>query len=311
MRIDVHQHLWSEPLVEALSARAELPFIRRESGLAVLYLAEERPYVIDLAGESPARRSELVAADGLDRALICLSSPLGIEWLPRAEGRPLLEAYHVGALGLGAPFAAWGAICLSDPDPDDVDEALGRGCVGLSISAGALAGVEAMAAMLPILARAQELDAPVLVHPGPGPAQRASLAWGRLALGEPLWWPALTRYVAGMQAAWLAFAAGARAELPRLRVIFTMLAGLAPLQIERLRARGGPAGCVGDGRLFYDTSSYGPATAGALSEVVGPGQLVYGSDRPVVEPQTERVDWDLLADGARRALEPAREAVAL
>lgn len=39
MKIDVHQHLWTEPLVQELAARRELPFIRCENGLTVLYLA--------------------------------------------------------------------------------------------------------------------------------------------------------------------------------------------------------------------------------------------------------------------------------
>ena len=43
MKIDVHQHLWTEPLVEALLTRSELPFVRSENGLTVLYLAGERP----------------------------------------------------------------------------------------------------------------------------------------------------------------------------------------------------------------------------------------------------------------------------
>ena len=44
----------------------------------------------------------------------------------------------------------------------------------------------------------------------------------------------------------------------------------------------------------------------ALAEVVGPQQLLYGSDRPVVEPaelgMPERLDWDPIAEGTRRAL---------
>src|ERR1700761_4049076 len=93
MRTDVHQHLWSEPLVEELAGRDELPFVRLERGLTVLYLAGERPYVIDRAGEEPARRAALVARDGLDRALLCLSSPIGVERLAREQSAPLLEAY--------------------------------------------------------------------------------------------------------------------------------------------------------------------------------------------------------------------------
>jgi 6-methylsalicylate decarboxylase len=131
IKVDIHQHLWTEPLVQALAERRELPFVRREHGLTVLSLAGERCYVIDLSAEIPARRAALVELDGLDRALLCLSSPLGIESLPRAQSLPLIDAYHEGALSLDGPFGVWGAIALDRPDPDDVDRAIGDGCVGV------------------------------------------------------------------------------------------------------------------------------------------------------------------------------------
>ena len=53
LKIDVHQHLWTEPLVQALEARHELPFVRHERGLTHLFLAGERPSVIDLDSRSP------------------------------------------------------------------------------------------------------------------------------------------------------------------------------------------------------------------------------------------------------------------
>src|SRR5689334_12870523 len=142
MKIDVHQHMWTDPLIEALAQRQELPFVRQDNGLTVLFLAGERPYVIDTAGESAERRAAVLERDGLDRALVCLSSPLGIEALAREQSRPLLEAYHEGALALGEPFGIWGAIALEGADPADVDHVLDRGCVGLSLPAGALAGVD-------------------------------------------------------------------------------------------------------------------------------------------------------------------------
>ena len=112
------------------------------------------------------------------------------------------------------------------------------------------------------------------MHPGP--------AAGRP--GDPDWWPALTDYVAGQNAAWHAWAATGRRSHPRLRVVFAGLAGLAPLHVERLAARGGPACRADDDHVFYDTSTYGPRAIGAIADVVGPGQLVHGSDRPVVAP---------------------------
>ncbi len=201
MKTDLHQHIWTEPLVQALSARRELPFVRSESGLTVLYLAGERPYVIDLSSEAPAQRASLVELDGLDRALICLSSPLGIEWLPREQALVLVDAYLDGALALEEPFAVWGAIALDGADPHDVDCALARGCVGLSLPAGALGSVDALVGLYPALSRLEERDAPLLVHPGPQLGGGMLRAAGGAPLGDPLWWPALTGYVAGMQAA--------------------------------------------------------------------------------------------------------------
>lgn len=313
MKTDIHQHLWTEPLLEALSRRTELPFVREEHGLTVLFGAGERPYVIDLLSEAPARRAELVAQDGLDRALLCLSSPLGIESLERRHAVPLIDAYLDGALALGAPFGVWGALALDGLTPNDVDRVLERGCMGISLPAGALGSVDMLARMTPALTRIQSRGVPLLVHPGP--ATRLPVLEAPLA--DPLWWPALTRYVAEMQAAWLVWVSTARRSFPELRVIFSMLAGLAPLHFERLRSRGGPTVSEHDPLLFYDTSSYGPHAWSLMEQVVGAGQLVYGSDRPVVDPREQispngdpavyasPLDWELPAGDGRRA--PSRE----
>jgi hypothetical protein len=314
MKIDVHQHLWTEPLVQALAARSELPFVRSENGLTVLYLAGERPYVIDLASETLEQRAALLELDGLDRALVCLSSPLGIEWLPREQARVLIDAYHDGALSLDEPFGVWAAIALERADPDDVDRALARGCVGLSLPAGALESVDAIAGLRPVLARLEAHGAPLLVHPGPRMGARAPRGAGETSLGDPLWWPALTGYVAGMQAAWLAFLAAGRPRHPRLRVVFSMLAGLAPLHAERLCSRGGPRPPAPDPLVFYETSSYGPAAVHMLEELVGCEQLLYGSDRPVVEPgelgMPDGLAWEPVVECTRRALGAPAVAVA-
>jgi 6-methylsalicylate decarboxylase len=308
MKIDVHQHLWTEPLVQALQAREELPFVRREHGLTVLFISGERPYVIERSSETASRRAALVDGDGLDRALICLSSPLGIESLPREQARPLIDAYHDGALALGEPFGVWGAIALDRADAGDVDRALERGCVGISLPGGALSSVDDIARLDAVLTRCERAGAPLMIHPGPGPHERrASRALGgEPSLSDPLWWSALTRYVSDMHAAWLAFVSAGRPEHPRLRVVFTMLAGLAPLHSERLSARGGPAELDSDPLTFYETSSYGPDSVRSIAAVVGAQQLVYGSDRPVVDPAEHgvlnRLDWDAVSDATRRVL---------
>lgn len=296
MKIDIHQHIWTEPLVQALSERRELPFIRSENGLSVLFLAGERPYVIDRDGEAPTWRAELVRRDGIDRALVCLSSPLGIESLPREQAKPLLDAYHDGALALGEPFGVWGAIALDRADPDDVDRVLELGCVGVSLPACAIADLDRLADLTGVLDRLQDRSAPLLIHPG----RARSLVGQEASLSDPLWWPSLTRYVAEMQACWLAFLAAGRRSHPELAIVFSMLAGLAPLHHERLRARGGPALAERDPLTFYETSSYGPRALRELEALVGPEQILYGSDRPLAEPE-DRVGsaaplWDAIAE---------------
>ena len=72
-RVDVHQHMWTEPLVSALAARGTLPFIRRSSGLTVLHAAGERSYVIDMESEAPITPRPVAAQrwprSGADRDL--------------------------------------------------------------------------------------------------------------------------------------------------------------------------------------------------------------------------------------------------
>jgi hypothetical protein len=78
-----------------------------------------------------------------------------------------------------------------------------------------------------------------------------------------------------------------------------MLAGGAPLLSERLTARGGPTIELRDPLVFYDCSSYGPAAVDAMVDRVGGGQIVYGSDRPVVEPVDSGQDRALQENGAK------------
>jgi hypothetical protein len=196
---------------------------------------------------------------------------------------------------LPSAFGAWGALPLCDPDPRRVDALLDEGFAGLCLPAGALSQPAALDHVGPALEVLARRGAPLFVHPGPV---------GRIAPGAPSWWPAATDYVAGLQAAWFTWIARGRYDHPTLRVLFAALAGLAPLQAERLIARGGPhAGH--DAFLFYDTSSYGPVAIASMRAAVGPGQLVYGSDRPVVEPALPAED-DLVAANPARLLGAAQ-----
>jgi hypothetical protein len=268
-RADIHQHFWPEGLLSSLARRTGLPRLRH----GILELPGEPPSPFDPRDHDPSERAALAAADGLQRVLIAPSSPLGLESLPDAEA--LLDAFHAGVLELGPPFELWAGLVLADPTPERVDALLDAGAAGLCLPAGALASEAGLLALGPALERLAARGTPLLVHPGPASAPDA-----------PAWWPALNGYVAEMAAAWHAWAAWGTVQHPSLRVVFAMLAGLAPLHAERLAARGGPAGAVDDPLTAFDTSSYGPRAVDAMLRAVGVDRLLYGSDRPVVAPRS-------------------------
>jgi predicted TIM-barrel fold metal-dependent hydrolase len=272
--IDVHQHLWPEPLLRGLSVRAEPPMLVRHREGWVLRLGGEPESAIDLADHDPVRRAALVRADGLDCALVAPSVPLGIEALPAAEAEPLLAAYHEGVADLPEEFRGWAGVGLAEPDPSTLEALLDAGFAGACVSAGALGGPDGFDRLGPVFETLERRDAPLFVHPGPAPPADVERM--------PGWWAALTDYVAAMQAAWLAFAVWGRPAHPELRVCFAMLAGLAPLHRERLVRRGGAA--TNDPEAFLDVSSYGGRAVDAVLRDVGVDRLVHGSDRPVAGP---------------------------
>jgi predicted TIM-barrel fold metal-dependent hydrolase len=281
-QIDIHQHLWTEPLLEALAKRDTAPLVRKHKDSWILQSAGEAEYLIGTAESDPFERLNQLRAKGIDRAVIAPSSPIGLEDLPVSESQPLLDAHLEGVRSLPDAFSHWAVSSVWRIEPDRLDAQLDAGAVGLALPAGALAAPEGFARVAPLLDRLEKRGLPLFVHPGSGP-------YSELAIGEPklAWWPALTRYVAEMNAAWFAYIAAGRARHVELKVVFAMLAGLAPLQHERLASRGGSDGLeLGDPNVFYDTSSYGPQAISSVAELVGSSQIVYGSDAPVVDSST-------------------------
>jgi hypothetical protein len=202
---------------------------------------------------------------------------------------PLLRAWGGVAAELPEALGAWASLNLAGATPDDVDALLDEGFVGLCLPAAALAHPRRVEGLGELLERLEGRGAPLFVHPGP--------AGGAESDGLP-WWPALTGYLASLQAAWWAWVATGLGAHPRLRVVFAALAGLAPLHGERAGARGGPA-VPRSPHLFYDTSSYGPDAIAAVSTVVGARQIVHGSDIPVLHTGAP-------SDDARVRENPAR-----
>ncbi len=270
MIVDCHQHLWPAEFLEALRARSEPPFLDGWT----LHTAGEAPYEIDPSAHDVARRRAREDRLGVGTVGLSLSSPLGIEHLPAAQARELIGAWHRGALALGDPFHVWAAPVLADPDTAGLRETLAHERVlGLQMPADAMLTPQAVAEAGPFLRAAEEAGKPVLVHPGVAPAEEGAL---------PSWWPAMVPYVSQMQASWYSWhIAGGRAH-PGLRIGFVAMAGLAPLNHERLAARGGEFGRI-DPQVYYETSSYTTDALSAMAGVVGAEQIISGSDYPYAE----------------------------
>ena len=269
-RTDVHQHLWPPELLAALERRSEPPFARREAGAWRLHVPGEPAAAV--AAQEGADRAGGLAAQGVDRALLSLSTALRVETLAAREAQPLLDAWRAVVRGLPSALGAWGRSTCAMPGPTTSTPCSTRASSDCACRPARSRTRGAWSASRTCSIDSQARDAPLFVHPGP--------AGGEDDDAGP-WWPALTSYTASLQAAWWAWADCGLARHPRLRVVFAALAGLAPLHGERAAARGGPAVPLVP-QLFYETSSYGPQAVALMRRTVGAAQLVHGSDVPVL-----------------------------
>ncbi|MEA2171293.1 MAG: 6-methylsalicylate decarboxylase [Solirubrobacteraceae bacterium] len=277
--VDAHQHLWPEAVLRCLERRNEPPCAMWDGAVWHVSLAGEPAFAVDPADHDPFARAAAVRDDGLDRALVALSTPVGIEALPAGEAETILAAWAAAGRALPQELQAWGSVAL-DLSPAELGfathDALDAGAAGVVIPAGALAGRGGLDRIAPVLDVLERRLAPAFIHPGPAP-------WTRPAATVPEgWWAPVTRYVSELHTAWHTWSAWGRDQHPSLRTVWAALAGLAPLHAERSALRDGPDADLPDPLAFFDTSGYGPRAVRSVACAVGRSQLVHGTDRPVV-----------------------------
>jgi 6-methylsalicylate decarboxylase len=257
--VDIHQHLWPEPFVAALARRERPPRLRG----ALLELAGEAGE-IDLGAHDLDARLGLLDRCEIDTAVVSLQPTLGLDALPEDERDELVSLWSSGvhelarvAKGRIVPLAAGSEL---------------EGFAGASVGAAALLDLDGIARRLDAL---ETRGAFLFVHPGAAPSSGA----------RPGWWPSVVDYTSQMQAAYAMWLAEGGERWPRLRVVFAILAGGGPFQLERLRSRGVSGRELPSDNVFFETASYGRRALDLCLATFGVDQLLYGSDTPVIDPE--------------------------
>ena len=260
MTTDVHQHLWPEPFVAALSARTRPPRLAGHD----LYLDGEPVWPLNLELNELETRLALLERWEIDRAVVSLQPTVGLERLPADEADDLAGVWEAGILDLAR--ASRGRIVpLAARKPAE-------GFAGLCVAASELLDLDAIEPRLEALVRSGGF---LFVHPGSANAPS----------GAPDWWTAIVDYTAQMQAAYASWLAAGAARWPELDIVFAILAGGAPFQLERMAARGLDERAAMLPRVWFDTATYGRRAMDLVLSTFGVDRMIFGSDIPVVDPQ--------------------------
>lgn len=274
--VDFHRHVWPEELIATLRERRQPPLLDGD----ILRTSEGR-FRIDVDAHRPERALEALKQERLDSAVISLQPTLGIEGLTEQEAADLTGSYNRGAAGLHTTFpGTFRPLAAGEPQ---------EGFAGLCISGRALLDLDTLA---PKLDRLAELGQLLFVHPGPA-APPAN---------TPSWWAAGVAYTAEMQTAFMHWVNAGTTRWPALPVVFAMLAGGAPIQLERLQSRGVNARHLTAANVLFETSSYGRLAIELSLASYGVDRIVYGSDSPVIDPQSTRSAVNALGKATADAL---------
>lgn len=257
---DLHQHLWPASFVSALRERTAPPFLARDE-----LVTREGRFQLELTQHDPETRLQELDRSGIDVAVLTLQPSLGLDDASDAERAALEETWVEGVTELVA--ASSGRLLAFSPTRARA------GFVGISLGSSSFADFDRSASVLDAAAAENTL---VFVHPDAGHEPDAT---------RPDWWEWVVGYPSRMQEAYLAWLGSGRERWPTLRVLFAMLGGGGPFQLERLARVGSDVRSALDPNTFFDVSTHGRRAIELCIETFGVHQLVYGSDTPVVDPQ--------------------------
>jgi hypothetical protein len=256
---DVHEHLWPEQFIAALSGRREPP---RLAG-SELHLDGQPVWQLELQLHELEARLALLDKWELDRVVVSLQPTLGLERLPPDEADDLAGIWEAGILDL-AQSSQGRIVPLAARKPAE-------NFAGLCVAASDLLDLDALEPQLDELVRTGGF---LFVHPGTA----------RPPEGAPDWWTAVVAYTAQMQAAYASWLAAGAARWPELDVVFAILAGGAPIQLERVAGHGLDERAAMLPHVWFDTATYGRRALDLVLSTFGVDRMIFGSDIPVVDP---------------------------
>jgi 6-methylsalicylate decarboxylase len=263
--VDIHQHLLPPRFIAALRHRTAPPRI-----IGTELSTTEGSVHFDPAEHDLEQRLALLDQQGIGTAVLSLQQTFGQAKLEATERAELDAIWEDGITELVA--AAGGRLAAVANGPRR------HGFVGSCVGSDALTGPD-LDALEPILEPLAGGNGFLFVHPTGGPVPP----------GTPPWWAALAVYTAQMQEAYLRWLAHGQERWPEVHVVFAILAGGGPFQLERLASRGLHVRSALRSSIFFDTASYGRRALELCIETFGVEQLVYGSDVPVVDPAPTRL----------------------
>jgi predicted TIM-barrel fold metal-dependent hydrolase len=208
----------------------------------------EGSFETNLGAHDLETRLSLLDRDEIDIAIVSCPPTIGSEVAPG-----LAEAYDEGILEVAAASGGRIRPLASGRERD--------GFVGTCVSAQRVT-------QDPLAVKGSL----IFVHPGYSPPPPE---------GKPAWWTPVVEYTSQMQAACAAWVASGRSDVP---IVFAIMAGGAPFQLERLRSRGDRAEVPPN--VYFDTASYGRHAVDLVVEACGVERILYGSDAPVMDPRT-------------------------
>jgi aminocarboxymuconate-semialdehyde decarboxylase len=288
--VDFHAYYQPPRFLEYLRTRKDYPRVESRNGVEAVYTSPGagrvlRPEQLDLD-----RRIEMMDASGVQTQILRLQNVGGIDAFEPHEAVDMARMVNeeLAAISHRYPgrFIPYAAVPLQLPDKACSELAhavrLGHRGVGASCQIGGV-GLDDPR-YRPFLARAEELDVPLLVLPNHPSLLQATLEpyqWlsGAFGFQVDLTWAALRLLVSG-----------ALDACPKLTVIVANLGGVLTAISERLdeywrRVHAGSTEMAQEPtralrRMYYETASADSRAIALAASLFGADRLLFGSDYP-------------------------------